>query len=43
MTVSAPMEEILIDNRDVGEGGVRAAYRFTDIYGQAYWTEFLDL
>ena len=39
MTVTENME---ISNVDVGEGKVKATYRFTDIYNQAYWTPALD-
>ena len=28
----------LISNTDVGEGGALVSYRFTDLYGQNYWT-----
>ncbi len=31
-------EEMVISNVDVGDGGVLATYRFTDIYNQHYWT-----
>lgn len=31
-------EEIEISNVDVGDGNVKATYRFTDIYNQHYWT-----
>ncbi len=34
--------EITITNTDVGEGGVKLMYRFTDIYNQQYWTPALD-
>jgi len=39
MTVSEDME---ISNVDLGDGGVRVLYRFTDIYQQHYWTTPLD-
>jgi len=39
MTVTENME---ISNVDVGQGKVKAAYRFTDIYNQAYWTPTLE-
>ncbi len=29
----------LISNTDVGEGGALISYRFTDLYGQEYWTQ----
>ncbi len=38
MTVT---DEMIISNVDVGEGAVRAMYRFTDIYNQSYWTPAL--
>ena len=38
MTVSGDME---ISNVDVGEGKVKVAYRFTDLYHQQYWTPAL--
>ncbi len=28
----------MISNTDVGEGAVMVSYRFTDLYGQEYWT-----
>lgn len=31
--------DLTISNVDVGEGSVKATYRFTDIYQQHYWTE----
>ncbi|MCR4935134.1 MAG: peptidase C11 [Oscillospiraceae bacterium] len=39
MTVTEDME---ISNVDLGDGGVRVLYRFTDIYQQHYWTTPLD-
>lgn len=36
MTIDGDIE---ISNVDVGEGAVKATYRFTDIYQQHYWTE----
>lgn len=38
MTVFGDME---ISNVDVGEGKVKVAYRFTDLYHQLYWTPAL--
>ena len=35
MTIEGTPE---ISSTDVGEGGVMISYRFTDIYGQRYWT-----
>ena len=37
MKVTDP-EKITITNTDVGTGKVSILYRFTDIYGQEYWT-----
>ena len=37
MTVSDP-DRITITNTDVGKGNVLIVYKFTDIYGQDYWT-----
>ena len=42
MTLSHGMDEMKVENLDVGDGTIRAAYCFTDIYGQRYWSEFLD-
>lgn len=36
-------EQMEISNVDVGEGKVRVAYRFTDIYNQQYWTPAIQL
>ena len=38
MTVTKSMK---ISNVDVGEGDVKIAYRFTDIYNQEFWTPSL--
>ncbi len=38
MTVDKDMDEMVIENLPVGEGDVLVTYRFTDIYGQNYWT-----
>ncbi|MBR0397145.1 MAG: peptidase C11 [Eubacterium sp.] len=35
------MDEMEIQNLDVGSGDIHAAYCFTDIYGQSYWSDFL--
>ncbi len=35
--------ELSISNRDVGDGTVYAAYVFTDLYGEEYWSPFLKL
>ncbi len=42
MTVSKPMSEMMISNTYVGDGDVKLTYRFTDIYGQNYWTSALS-
>ncbi len=41
MTVNRPMSEMMISNTYVGDGEVKLTYRFTDIYGQNYWTSAL--
>ncbi len=40
MTVSSTME---ISNVDVGAGNVRLMYRFTDIYNQPHWSQYIQL
>ena len=35
-------EDMVISNVDVGEGKVRATYRFTDLYNQQYWAPALE-
>lgn len=40
MTVGSKME---ISNVDVGKGNVRLMYRFTDIYNQPHWSEYIEL
>ena len=35
--------DLRISNRDVGEGTVYAAYVVTDLYGEQYWTPFLEM
>ena len=42
MTVSKDMSEMEIQNLPVGDGPELVTYRFTDIYGQNYWTEALE-
>ena len=42
ITVSDP-KNITIRNLSVGQGKVKIAYRFTDIYGQEYWSPALSL
>ena len=42
ITVSDP-SNITIRNVSVGQGKVKIAYRFTDIYGQDYWSPALSL
>jgi hypothetical protein len=41
MTVKGNMSDMVINNLPVGEGNVLVTYRFTDIYGQNYWTNAL--
>jgi hypothetical protein len=38
MTVDKDMKDMVIENLPVGDGKVLVTYRFTDIYGQNYWT-----
>ena len=40
---AASWEELRISNTDAGSGDVYAAYVFTDIYGEQYWSSFLKL
>ena len=42
VTVSG-WDELGISNTDAGDGDVYAAYVFTDIYGEQYWSPFLKL
>ena len=35
-------EDMELSNVDLGDGGLRVLYRFTDIYQQHYWTSPLD-
>ena len=39
----ASWDELTISNRDAGSGTVYAAYVFTDIFGEKFWTPFLKL
>ena len=41
LTLDHGMDEMVIENLDVGSGEIHAAYCFTDIYGQSYWSDFL--
>ena len=41
MVVQDP-NAIRITNTDVGSGAVKIYYKFTDIYGQTYWTPAID-
>lgn len=43
MTVSGSMDDFVISNTSVGDGGVIISYRFQDIYGQEYWTPAVAL
>ncbi len=43
MTITGSMEDLEITNTDVGDGLCLAAYCFTDIYDEQYWTEFLAI
>ena len=39
MTVKGSMSDMKISNTYVGDGEALVTYRFTDIYGQDYWTD----
>ena len=41
VTVSHPMEEMYLENLPIGDEPALFTYRFTDIYGQNYWTSAL--
>lgn len=41
MTVQGDMSDMKISNTYLGDGDVYVMYRFTDIYGQNYWTNAL--
>jgi hypothetical protein len=41
MTVKGDMSDMQISNTYLGDGDVYVMYRFTDIYGQNYWTNAL--
>ncbi|MBP3814187.1 MAG: peptidase C11, partial [Butyrivibrio sp.] len=41
MTVKGDMSDMKISNTYLGDGDVYVMYRFTDIYGQNYWTNAL--
>ncbi|WP_034445048.1 clostripain-related cysteine peptidase [Butyrivibrio sp. AE2032] len=41
LTVKGDMSDMVIQNLPVGDGDVLMTYRFTDIYGQNYWTDAL--
>ncbi|MBP5157840.1 MAG: hypothetical protein ILP18_08230, partial [Treponema sp.] len=43
MTVTSSMDAMEISNVDVGKGNVRLMYRFTDIYNQPHWSEYIQL
>lgn len=43
MTVGSSMDTMEISNVDVGSGSVRLMYRFTDIYNQPHWSEYIQL
>ena len=42
MVVDKPMSDMLISNTYLGDGEALLTYRFTDIYGQNYWTSTLS-
>ena len=41
MTVKGDMSDMKISNTYLGDGDTYVMYRFTDIYGQNYWTNAL--
>ncbi len=43
LTLEGGMEDLSISNENVGSGTLHAMYCFTDIYGEQYWTEALDI
>ena len=38
MTLTGGMEEMVIKNQSVGDGGVLVSFKFTDLFGENYWT-----
>jgi hypothetical protein len=42
MVVDKPMSDMVISNTYLGDGETLLTYRFTDIYGQNYWTNALS-
>ncbi len=38
MIINGKMEDMHISNNNVGDGKVLVSFKFTDIYGQEYWT-----
>ena len=42
MTVQGSMSDMKISNTYVGDGKALVTYRFTDIYGQDYWTDAIS-
>ncbi len=43
MTVKGDMADMEISNTDVGDGGAKVMYCFTDYYDVEYWTPALDM
>lgn len=42
MTVEKDMKDMVVSNTKVGDGDVLMMYKFTDIYGENYWTSALE-
>ncbi len=42
VVVDKPMSEMRINNLPVGNGNLLVTFKFTDIYGQEYWTPTLE-
>ena len=43
MTVKGSMSDMQISNTYVGDGTALVTYRFTDIYGQDYWSQAFEV
>ena len=43
MTVKGSMSDMKISNTYLGDGKALVTYRFTDIYGQDYWSEAYEV
>ncbi len=42
MTLDTDMNDITVTNENVGDGTLKAMFRFTDVYGETYWTPAID-